>query len=631
MALEIRKIISDVHEQAVLCVAYNPLQRQIFTGSQDSTIKCWQSENGELVRTLREHAGWVTGLEFAADIRVLFSCSIDGFVVAWSPKGEVLDRERAGGKEAGVGVETGRKQSGPLYCLCWDPRRQQLVVGANGHIWVFSVHTGDSADLGREKTLQLVGTLKDDKGRPPHAMSGSEDPVRGIISTDTGKIFSAGYDRTLRVWDTTRLDAPLAASSHGDQKRKPGRTNSGDSLMKNTHTTVNSHDGAISAVTFDPDDNWLITGGFDRSVRIWACDGKRVSKIDGFSDTLTGLAYAQATRTLWMSANSAQPVVYDPRTLTDISKYLQARPAQQEKDRADQRIQRLFTIKETGEVLAATSGRQLVIWRYIGSLYFYSRKGPKLPYAPLSSFLYSLCPRLFTIKETGEVLAATSGRQLVIWRCRLPMLLRALLSPSPLLPWFLSIPWLSTIKETGEVLAATSGRQLAIWRRTGSLTSLVFESPNALAHTPFHSRYTPDRWSFKMRAAGGLCLRPEQPSSLFFEGLARPVTPTHPLNPHLQVQQVRRRRHPARAHRRCRDADPQLPAGATWRVGDEHVWRRHVGPRVCRIRRHCAAVAARLTDESGTVREHRISAGARGRRAVRAVLCGNGLFYHERG
>lgn len=365
MALEIRKVISDVHEQAVLCVAYNPLQRQIFTGSQDSTIRCWQSENCELVRTLKEHAGWVTGLEFAADIRVLFSCSIDGFVVVWSTKGEVLDRERAGGKEAGNGVEMGRKQSGPLYCLCWDPRRQQLVVGANGHIWVFSVHTGENVDLCRDKILQLVGTLKDDKGRPPHALSGSEDPVRGIINTDIGKIFSAGYDRTLRVWDTTRVDASLPALAHGDHKRKPSRAmHSTDSLMKNTHTTINSHDGAISAVTFDPDNNLLITGGFDRSVRIWACDGKRVSKIDGFSDTLTGLAYAPATKTLWMSANSAQPVVYDPRTLTDISKYLQTRPVQHDKDRADQRIQRLFTIKETGEVLAATSGRQLVIWRY---------------------------------------------------------------------------------------------------------------------------------------------------------------------------------------------------------------------------------------------------------------------------
>ena len=307
----------------------------------------------------------MTGLEFAAELRILFSCSIDGFIIAWSNKGDVVDKERAGGKDPTAGSEGGRKQSGPLYCLSWDPRRQQLVVGANGHIWVFSASVSDNPDLGRDKILHFVGTLKDDKGRPPHALSGSDDPVRAIISTDTGKVFSAGYDRTLRVWDTTRTDA------HGDPRRRVGRAavslespmkNTHATMMKNTHTTVNSHEGAISAVTFDPENNWLITGSFDRSVRVWSCDGKRVSKIEGFSDTLTGLAYATATKTLWMSANSVQPVVYDPRTLTDISKYLRTQSV--EKDRADQRIQRLFTIRETGEVLAATSGRQLVIWRY---------------------------------------------------------------------------------------------------------------------------------------------------------------------------------------------------------------------------------------------------------------------------
>jgi len=153
MALEIRKVITDVHEQAVLCVAYNPHQRQIFTGSQDSTIKCWQSENGDLVRTLTNHAGWVTGLEFAADIRVLFSCSIDGYIFAWSAKGELLDQERAGGKE----TEAGRAQGGPLYCVSWDRRRQHLLAGANGYVWAFSANVGDNVDLYRDKILKLQG------------------------------------------------------------------------------------------------------------------------------------------------------------------------------------------------------------------------------------------------------------------------------------------------------------------------------------------------------------------------------------------------------------------------------------------------------------------------------------------
>ena len=76
-------------------------------------------------------------------------------------------------------------------------------------------------------------------------------------------------------------------------------------------------------VTFDPDNNWIITGSFDRRVRIWANDGTRVTEITSFSDTLTGLCYVPATKTLWMSANSPHPIVYDPRSATDITAFLQ--------------------------------------------------------------------------------------------------------------------------------------------------------------------------------------------------------------------------------------------------------------------------------------------------------------------
>ena len=70
MAMEIRRTItspdgSPAHDGQILCIAYNPLRREISTGSADTTIKTWLSETGDHVRTLAEHKGWVTGLAFA--------------------------------------------------------------------------------------------------------------------------------------------------------------------------------------------------------------------------------------------------------------------------------------------------------------------------------------------------------------------------------------------------------------------------------------------------------------------------------------------------------------------------------------------------------------------------------------
>ena len=171
MAMEVRRVIAEAHEQPILCVAYNAQRREIFTGSQDTTIKAWQSETGELLRTQREHAGWVTGLSYAylkeARTSVLFSCSVDGRILVWQ-KGELLQKEKVGDKG------THGVQSGPLYCLEWDARRQNLVAGANGNIWVYTA-VADSINLAGQPIIKFHSLLKDEHGGPPHG----EEPVRG--------------------------------------------------------------------------------------------------------------------------------------------------------------------------------------------------------------------------------------------------------------------------------------------------------------------------------------------------------------------------------------------------------------------------------------------------------------------
>ena len=212
MAMEVRRVIAEAHEQPILCVAYNAQRREIFTGSQDTTIKAWQSETGELLRTQREHAGWVTGLSYAylkeARTSVLFSCSVDGRILVWQ-KGELLQKEKVGDKG------THGVQSGPLYCLEWDARRQNLVAGANGNIWVYTA-VADSINLAGQPIIKFHSLLKDEHGGPPHG----EEPVRGIICTDSGKLFGVGYDRSLCIWDTDHLAHTRAGFGKGAAKGK---------------------------------------------------------------------------------------------------------------------------------------------------------------------------------------------------------------------------------------------------------------------------------------------------------------------------------------------------------------------------------------------------------------------------
>ena len=356
MAMEVRRVLTgpdggSAHDGHILCVAYNPLRREISTGSQDTTIKTWLSETGEHVRTLREHNGWVTGLAFSPELRVLFSCSIDGRLLVWS-KADCLQKEKVG---CGKGAEelglSGSGKGGPLHCLAWDARRHSLVVGASGHIWVYSAIPETEMTIHTRVVIKLQSLLKD-----AHSARGPEDAlVRGIICTDSGKLYSVGYDRMLVTWDT---DSTKLIAGGGAPPKKGGKKGGGGGSpadgppqLRKVGQPLACHDAAISAVTFDPDNNWIITGSFDRQVKIWAGDSKKpVAIIDektGINDTVTGLAYCPATKTLWMASNSTTPVVYDPRSATDITPFLQLTESANG-DAKGERIQKIFRIKQTG-------------------------------------------------------------------------------------------------------------------------------------------------------------------------------------------------------------------------------------------------------------------------------------------
>ena len=65
-----------------------------------------------------------------------------------------------------------------------------------------------------------------------------------------------------------------------------------------------------------------------------------------------------------MASNSSQPLVYDPRSATDITPYLQLSESAGSEGTKNERIQKIFRIHQTGELVASTSSRNLLIWRY---------------------------------------------------------------------------------------------------------------------------------------------------------------------------------------------------------------------------------------------------------------------------
>lgn len=56
----------------------------VATGSSDKKIKIWNTETGELVKTLNDHKDIVYSVEFNPNNNYLYSGGIDNFILIWN-------------------------------------------------------------------------------------------------------------------------------------------------------------------------------------------------------------------------------------------------------------------------------------------------------------------------------------------------------------------------------------------------------------------------------------------------------------------------------------------------------------------------------------------------------------------
>ena len=201
----------QAHPKEVRSVAFSPDGKMIATASWDHTVKLWQSDSLEEVKTLAEHEAPVQCVAFAPDGERLISGSRDETVRIWdartgkpigqplrhehwvrsvavSPDGELL---ASGGDDnlvrlwdlrTGTQVATLRGHSDYVKCVAFSPNGRRLVSGGDDKVArVWDVETG-------REILSL-------RGHRSYIWSVA-------FSSDGRRIASGGSGRTVRVWET---------------------------------------------------------------------------------------------------------------------------------------------------------------------------------------------------------------------------------------------------------------------------------------------------------------------------------------------------------------------------------------------------------------------------------------------
>jgi platelet-activating factor acetylhydrolase IB subunit alpha len=276
-------------------VAFHPLFSTLASGSEDTTIKIWDWELGELDKTLKGHTKGVLDVDFGGPKgqTLLASCSSDLTIKLWDPSNEYKNIRTLPGHDHSVSsirfIPSGAAGS---------PLSGNLLVSAS-----------------RDKTLKIWDVTT---GFCLKTIRGHAEWVRAVTPSIDGRwLLSGGHDQTARLWDANSTEpkatfvghehfvecvalAPVSAYEHmatmaGLKKAPPATdtaefaaTGSRDKTIKLWDSrgtlikTLVGHDNWVRALVFHPGGRYLLSCADDKTIRCWdlSQEGKCSKVID---------------------------------------------------------------------------------------------------------------------------------------------------------------------------------------------------------------------------------------------------------------------------------------------------------------------------------------------------------------
>ncbi len=265
----------------------------------------------------------------------------------------------------------------PVTALAYHPSGKFLLAGTYGEVAVIDPAKGEvtarlpgftqrvtairfsndgkllavaSGEPGKAGAVQLFAVDAEGKITAKAPLAGHKDIVYALDFSPDGKsLASAGYDRVIRVTDTSGDKAPvlelkdhsdtvyglawhpggaLLASAGADRAVKVWDVASGKRLY-----TLGDPTDWVYAVAWHPEGKLLAAAGVDKSIRVWQADGeagKLVTSVFAHTAPVTKLLYAADGKTLysasegktvkrWDAAKMAEQVVFPPQPETVLS------------------------------------------------------------------------------------------------------------------------------------------------------------------------------------------------------------------------------------------------------------------------------------------------------------------------
>jgi WD40 repeat protein len=132
------------------------------------------------------------------------------------------------------------------------------------------------------------------------------------ISRDGRRIFSGGFDRTIKIWDAATGQELRTLQKHtGGVRRDPARIAQFGGLDV---LSLQGHIERVQSLAVSGDGKWLVSGGIEGAIILWDTEtGERKRTLEGHSNGVFGLAISPDDR-WFVSAGQSELKIWDAET-----------------------------------------------------------------------------------------------------------------------------------------------------------------------------------------------------------------------------------------------------------------------------------------------------------------------------
>lgn len=251
------------HSDRVICVSIID-ESKVVSGSWDGSLKVWNIDNGECVQTIRAHSHYIECLTVVNKSKIL-SGSWDKTLKVWNI-------------HTGQCIQILQGHSGDIYCVQLIDSTKVVSGSLDRTLKLWNVETGECINTLRGHSGAIYCLSMIDKSK---IVSGSYDNTLKVWNVESGECIRSLLGHSAAIYCVSMIDNLNMVSGSGDRTLKLWNVQTGECVK-----TLKGQDGSNDCVSVI-DKSTIVSGSGDGTLNVWNIEtGQRIKTIYAHSDDI---------------------------------------------------------------------------------------------------------------------------------------------------------------------------------------------------------------------------------------------------------------------------------------------------------------------------------------------------------